>query len=56
MQSDNLSPEEEVTCAEKAPLHNKLPEREKQNALFTDGSCHIVGKHQKWKAVVESSL
>ncbi|KAK4817077.1 hypothetical protein QYF61_027908 [Mycteria americana] len=45
-------PEEEVTRAEEAPLYNKLPENEKQNALFTDGSCHLVGKHRRWKAAV----
>ncbi|KAK4831871.1 hypothetical protein QYF61_019883 [Mycteria americana] len=36
-----ISPEEEVTRAEEAPLYNKLPENEKRYALFTDGSCHI---------------
>ncbi|GAB0207492.1 hypothetical protein GRJ2_003214900 [Grus japonensis] len=49
-----MSPEEEVTHAEEAPLYNKLPENEKQYALFTDGSCRIVGKHQRWKAAVWS--
>jgi len=44
------SPEEEVTHAEKAPLHNKMPENEQQYALFMDGSCHIVGKQQRWRA------
>jgi len=39
------SPEEEVTCAEEASLYNKLPESEKEYALFMDGSCHIVGEH-----------
>ncbi|GAB0180146.1 hypothetical protein GRJ2_000479900 [Grus japonensis] len=47
-----MSPEEEVTRAEEALLYNKLPENEKQYALFTDGSCRIVGKHQRWKAAV----
>ncbi|KAK4811164.1 hypothetical protein QYF61_019795 [Mycteria americana] len=42
----------EVTHAKEAPLYNKLPEKEKQYALFTDGSCHIVGNHQSWKAAV----
>ena len=28
-----------MTHAEEAPLYNKLPENEKQYALFTDGSC-----------------
>ncbi|GAB0204611.1 hypothetical protein GRJ2_002926700 [Grus japonensis] len=49
-----MSPEEEVTCAEEAPLYNKLPENEKQHALFTGGSCCIVGKHWRWKAAVWS--
>ncbi|KAK4815664.1 hypothetical protein QYF61_005410 [Mycteria americana] len=51
-----ISPEEEVTHAEEAPLYNKLPENEKQYALFTDGSCHIVGKHRSWKAAVWSPI
>ncbi|GAB0206689.1 hypothetical protein GRJ2_003134500 [Grus japonensis] len=49
-----MSPEEEVTHAEEAPPYNKLPENEKQYALFTDGSCRIVGKHRRWKAAVWS--
>ncbi|KAK4810971.1 hypothetical protein QYF61_014443 [Mycteria americana] len=40
-----ISQEEEVTRAEEAPLYNKLPENEKQYALYTDGSCRILGKH-----------
>ncbi|KAK4819554.1 hypothetical protein QYF61_007065 [Mycteria americana] len=51
-----ISPEEEVTRAEEAPLHSKLPENEKQYALFTDGSCRIVGKHRRWKAAVWSPI
>ena len=47
-----MSPEQEVTCAEEAAPYNELPEEEKQYALFTDGSCCIVGKHQRWKAAV----
>lgn len=47
-----ISPEEEVTLAEEALLHNKLPENEKKYAMFADGSCHTVGKHYTWKAVV----
>ncbi|GAB0210165.1 follistatin [Grus japonensis] len=39
---------------EEAPLYNKLPENEKQYALFTDGSCRTVGKHWRWKAAVWS--
>ncbi|PKU30873.1 hypothetical protein llap_18822 [Limosa lapponica baueri] len=48
-----VSPEE-VTCAEEAPLYNKLPENQKQYALFTDESCCIVEKHRRWKAAVWS--
>ncbi|KAK4806899.1 hypothetical protein QYF61_012620 [Mycteria americana] len=51
-----ISPEEEVTRAEEAPLYNKLPENEKQYALFTDGSCHLLGKHRRWKAAVWSPI
>ncbi|KAK4826081.1 hypothetical protein QYF61_005040 [Mycteria americana] len=47
-----ILPEEEVMHAEEGPQYNKLPENEKQYALFTDGSCCIVGKHQRWKAAV----
>jgi len=47
-------PEEEVTRAEEAPLYNKLSEGKKQYALFTDGSCRIVGKQRRWKAAVWS--
>ncbi|GAB0208126.1 hypothetical protein GRJ2_003278300 [Grus japonensis] len=49
-----MLPEEEVTSAEEAPPYNKLPEDEKPYALFTDGSCRIVGKHRRWKAAVWS--
>ncbi|XP_062460231.1 ribonuclease H-like [Pezoporus occidentalis] len=50
-----MSPEEEVVMrAEEAPPYNKLSESEKQYALFTDGSCRIVGKHQRWEAAVWS--
>jgi len=49
-----LSPEEEMTRAEEAPLYNKLLENEKQYSPFVDGSCRIVGKHQRWKAAVRS--
>ena len=49
-----ISPEEEVARAEEAPLYNTLPEDEKQYALFTDGSCRLVGKHRRWKAAVWS--
>ncbi|GAB0207556.1 hypothetical protein GRJ2_003221300 [Grus japonensis] len=49
-----ISSEEEVMHAEEAPAYNKLPENEKPYALFTDGSCRIVGKHRRWKAAVWS--
>ncbi|GAB0209828.1 hypothetical protein GRJ2_003448500 [Grus japonensis] len=49
-----MSPEEEVTRAEEAPPYNKLTEDEKPYALFTAGSCRIMGKHQRWKAAVWS--
>jgi len=43
-------PEEEVMCD--LPLYNKLPGNQKRHALFTAGSCRIVGKHQRWNAAV----
>ncbi|KAK4826310.1 hypothetical protein QYF61_007157, partial [Mycteria americana] len=51
-----ILPEEEVTCAEEAPLYNKLQENEKYYALFIDGSCRIVGKHRTWKTAVWSPI
>ncbi|GAB0181133.1 hypothetical protein GRJ2_000578600 [Grus japonensis] len=47
-------PEEEATHIKGAPPYNKLPENEKQYALFTDGSCRIVGKHRRRKGAVQS--
>ncbi|RMC12269.1 hypothetical protein DUI87_09781 [Hirundo rustica rustica] len=44
--------EEQVTRAEEAPPYNELPETERQYALFTGGSCRIVGAYRKWKAAV----
>ena len=41
------SPAEEVLRAKEAPPYNELPEDEKKYALFTDGSCRIVGKHRR---------
>ncbi|PKU29557.1 hypothetical protein llap_20139 [Limosa lapponica baueri] len=49
-----MSLEEEVMRAEEAPPYNELPENEKRYALFTDGSCRMVGKHRKRKAAVWS--
>uniref|UniRef100_A0A8C3ETQ1 ribonuclease H n=1 Tax=Corvus moneduloides TaxID=1196302 RepID=A0A8C3ETQ1_CORMO len=46
--------EEQVTRAEEAPPYNELPETERRYALFTDGSCRIVGANRKWKAAVWS--
>jgi len=52
-----VSPEEqEVMCAEETPFYNELPEKEKQYALFTDRSCHLVGKHRQWKEAVWSPV
>ncbi len=45
---------EEISRAKEAPPYNELPENEKTYALFTDGSCCIVGKHRRWKAAVWS--
>ncbi|XP_071889075.1 uncharacterized protein [Anas platyrhynchos] len=47
-------PTEEVNRAEEAPPYNELPEDRKRYALFTDGSCCVVGSHWKWKAAVWS--
>ncbi|XP_048786341.1 uncharacterized protein LOC125686417 isoform X3 [Lagopus muta] len=47
-------PGEEVSRAKEAPPYNELPENEKKYALFTDGSCRIVGKHRRWKSAVWS--
>ena len=49
-----MVPEEEVMRAEEAPPYNKLLDNEKRCALFTDGSCRIVGKQRRWKAAVWS--
>ncbi|KAJ7406323.1 hypothetical protein BTVI_65864 [Pitangus sulphuratus] len=38
--------EEEVDWAEEAPAYSKLPEEEIHYALFTDGSCRILGMKQ----------
>ena len=45
---------EEVTRAQEAPPYNELSEDERCYALFTDGSCRVVGNHRKWKAAVWS--
>lgn len=34
-----------VTCVEEGSPCNKLPDNEKRQVLFTDGSHCIVGKH-----------
>ncbi|KAK4826292.1 hypothetical protein QYF61_007139 [Mycteria americana] len=49
-----ISPEEELRRAEDVPLYNKLQEKEKPYALFTDWSCCLVGRHRRWKAAVWS--
>ncbi|OPJ66715.1 hypothetical protein AV530_016722 [Patagioenas fasciata monilis] len=45
--------EEEVTCAEEAPPYNTLSETDKQYALFTDGSCCLVGNTEGGKLLCE---
>ncbi|PKU34777.1 thrombospondin-4- hypothetical protein [Limosa lapponica baueri] len=49
-----IPPEEVVTRAVEAPPYNEFSDNEKEYALFTDGSCHIGGKHRKWKAALRS--
>ncbi|XP_051645342.1 uncharacterized protein LOC127471896 [Manacus candei] len=44
--------EEPVSRAEEAPPFDQLPDEERRYALFTDGSCRIVGRNRKWKAAV----
>ncbi|RMC09016.1 hypothetical protein DUI87_14015 [Hirundo rustica rustica] len=46
--------QEQVTRAEEAPPYNQLPAEETRYALFTDGSCRIIGMKRKWKAAVWS--
>ncbi|RMC09932.1 hypothetical protein DUI87_12719 [Hirundo rustica rustica] len=46
--------QEQVTRAEEAPPYNQLPAEKTHYALFTDGSCRIVGMNRKWKAAVWS--
>ncbi|RMC00756.1 hypothetical protein DUI87_22439 [Hirundo rustica rustica] len=48
--------EEQVICLEEAPPYNELLDTERQYALFTDGSCRIVGANRKWKAAVWSPI
>ncbi|OWK63911.1 Pro-Pol polyprotein [Lonchura striata] len=43
-----------VARAEEAPPYNQLPAEETCYALFTDGSCRIVGMNWKWKAAIWS--
>lgn len=44
------SPAVEVARTEEVPPWNKLPDGEEQRALFTGGSCRIVGTSRWWKA------
>ncbi|RMB97364.1 hypothetical protein DUI87_26092 [Hirundo rustica rustica] len=46
--------QEQMIRAEEAPPYNQLPAEETHYALFTDGSCRIIGMKQKWKAAVWS--
>ncbi|KAF4803487.1 hypothetical protein TURU_015434 [Turdus rufiventris] len=45
--------QEQVSRAEEAPLYNQLPADETRYALFTDGSCCIMGMNRKWKAATQ---
>ncbi|KAJ7406260.1 hypothetical protein BTVI_65947 [Pitangus sulphuratus] len=44
--------EEPVSRTKETPPYNQLPDEETRYALFTDGSCRIVGRSRKWKAAV----
>ncbi|RMC19765.1 hypothetical protein DUI87_03329 [Hirundo rustica rustica] len=46
--------QEQGTRAEEGPPYIQLPAEETCYALFTDGSCCIVGMKRKWKAAVWS--
>ncbi|KAF4790637.1 hypothetical protein TURU_138585 [Turdus rufiventris] len=46
--------QEKVSQAEEASLYNQLPADETHYALFTDGSCGILGMNRKWKAAIWS--
>ncbi|RMC18947.1 hypothetical protein DUI87_03545 [Hirundo rustica rustica] len=47
--------QEQVTHGEEGPPYNQLPAAEETcYALFTDGSCRMVGMNRKWKAAVWS--
>ncbi|RMC18270.1 hypothetical protein DUI87_04152 [Hirundo rustica rustica] len=46
--------QERVTRAKEGPPYNQQPAEETRYALFTDGSCRIVGMNWKWKAAVWS--
>ncbi|KAJ7413136.1 hypothetical protein BTVI_44102 [Pitangus sulphuratus] len=48
--------EEPVSQTEEDPPYNQLPDEETRYALFTDGSCRIVGRSRKWKAAVWSPI
>ncbi|TRZ07629.1 hypothetical protein HGM15179_019479 [Zosterops borbonicus] len=44
--------QEQVPHAEEAPPYDQLPQENTCYTLFTDGSCHIIGMKQKWKAAI----
>ncbi|KAF4795123.1 hypothetical protein TURU_095798 [Turdus rufiventris] len=48
--------QEQVTQTEEVPAYNQLQADETCYTFFTDGSCHIVGMKQKWKAAVWSPM
>lgn len=43
-----------VTCAQKAPPHIKLPGNGRSYVAFTDGFCHVIGHHWRWKSAMWS--
>ncbi|RMC21742.1 hypothetical protein DUI87_02611 [Hirundo rustica rustica] len=43
--------QEQVTRAEEGPPYNQLPAEETRYALFTDGSCRIVGMNHEWEDI-----
>ncbi|KAM4879250.1 uncharacterized protein FYW23_015363 [Sylvia borin] len=46
--------QEPVTRVEEAPPYDQLPAEEICYALFTDGSCRVIGMSRRWKAAVWS--
>ncbi|XP_064032380.1 uncharacterized protein LOC135192917 [Pogoniulus pusillus] len=42
-------PEEKITRAEEAPPYGDHSDQKKNDALFTDGSCRLVGNKRRWQ-------